>query len=89
MKVVVYGKKWDTFKDPSTGKDVDYAKLYCISDFSASEKANHEGQQALIVSVSHATVKDVPVPCEADLSFDNNGRLFSIDILSTFSAVPD
>ena len=80
MKVQVIGKKSGSFMDKDTGEMITFGKLHCVGKFSLDD-SGCEGDQCLIVSCKPAVLKNIPVPCRADLEFNQFGRLAGLEIL--------
>ena len=81
MKVEVIGKKSGSFTDKGTGELVQYGKLHCIGSFDVSDDGA-VGKQCMIISCPPRSLEDVPVPCIADVQFNQFGRLSAIDVVS-------
>ena len=79
MKVQVIGKKSGSFKDKDTGELIEYGKLHCVTEFGADE-AGTDGQCCLILSCKPAYLAKIPVPCEANIEFNQFGRLSRVEV---------
>lgn len=79
MKVEVVGKKSGEFTDKN-GKLVSFGKLHCVGNFDISERGT-KGKSCLILSCPPENLEGIPVPCTADIQFNQFGRLAGVDIL--------
>ena len=82
MKVEIIGKKSGTFTDKDTGQVVEYGKLHCIGDFGCNDSGS-EGRCCLILSCKPSYLSDIPVPCMANLEFNQYGRLSGVEVCSS------
>lgn len=80
MKVKIVGKKSGTFTSKDTGEVISFGKLHCIGAFPLDEKGT-DGDQCLIISCNPNALEDIPVPCDADLDFNQWGRLASVEVI--------
>lgn len=80
MKVQIIGKKSGSFTDKDTGEVINFGKIHAIGNFSLDD-SGCEGQQCLIISCKPAVIKSIPIPCTADLEFNQYGRLAGIEII--------
>lgn len=79
MKVEVVGKKSGEFTDKD-GKLVSFGKLHCVGNFDISERGT-KGKSCLILSCPPQNLEGIPVPCTADIQFNQFGRLAAVDVL--------
>ena len=82
MKVQVVGKKVGSFTKKETGEIINYGKLHCVGNFDLSD-SGAEGQQCMIISCSPKYLDDIPVPCTADVQFNQYGRFAGFDIIES------
>lgn len=80
MKVEIFGKKSGSFTDKDTGQLVEYGKLHCVGEFPATDNEAF-GKQCMIISCAPRVLSGIPVPCNANLDFNQYGRLAGIEIL--------
>ena len=81
MKVEVIGKKSGEFTDKTTGERISFGKLHCIGKFDISESGT-TGKQCMIISCAPRNLEDIPIPCTADIQFNQYGRLASVEVIA-------
>lgn len=80
MKVEVIGKKSGTFTDKETGQVIEYGKLHCIGEFALNDSGS-EGRSCLILNCKPSYLASIPVPCTANIEFNQYGRLSAVEVL--------
>lgn len=80
MIVKVVGKKVGTFTDKETGQVVEYGKLHCVGKFDMSD-SGAEGEMCMILSCKPKFLYEIPVPCNADIQFNQYGRLADVNVM--------
>ena len=80
MKVEIIGKKSGSFTNKD-GEYIEFGKLHCVGDFSMDESGTN-GKSCYIISCKPKYLVDIPVPCFADVQFNQYGRLAGVNILS-------
>ena len=85
MKVKIIGKETVNYTDKKTGQPAQFGKIYCITEFPMDSNNPYEGMMAIDVSCSPSSLSKIPVNVIANMDFNQQGRLQSVDVIENMS----